>query len=94
MGEAGERAVPWCFQIIFNSAGQRNHYRSVSPVLHLKAKKINKRFSNRGYKKKSLPSRGRATATASGPSGADPGQEPLLQSLPAAEPGGDCRKQN
>lgn len=73
-GEAGERGIPWCFQIIFNSARQRNHCRNVSPVLHLKAKMINKRFSNKGYKKESLPSHGRAEATALGASGADPGK--------------------
>jgi len=46
----------------------------VSPVLHLKPKEINKRFSNRQYKKESLPSRGRAKATASGAAGVDPGK--------------------
>lgn len=45
--EAGERAIHWWFQTIFSSAEQGNHCRNVSPVLHLKAKKINKRLSNR-----------------------------------------------
>lgn len=70
-GEAGERAILWCFQIIFSSGGQRNHCKNTSAVLHLQAKKKNKRFSNRGYKKESLPSQGRAKATTSG---VDPGK--------------------
>lgn len=46
--EAAERAIHWWFQITFSSAGQRKHCRNVSPVLHLKAKKVNKRLSNKG----------------------------------------------
>lgn len=62
--EAAERAIHWWFPITFSSAGQRNHCDNVSPVLHLKAKKVNKRLSNRGWKQESLPSLSRDKARA------------------------------
>lgn len=53
-GEAGERAIPWCFQIIFSTAGRRNRCRNASPLLHLNTNKI-KGFQTEGTKGKVCP---------------------------------------